>query len=277
MESQGTTVMVQGRLVWCSGDLFKGKIKTEHNSNTPRVNPRTGEKMMEYGFGLAVPKSVLGQTAPGQPGEIWNVIHQEAYKLFPPPNQIPPGFAMKYKDGDTADEKGVPFAQRVDVKGVSTYAGHMVVACTTSLPIKFFKFDQASGQNVMVNDGIKSGDYVSVQLTVKAHAAIGQGKAGLYLNPNAVQFLGFGEAIINAPSGDQIFGKQAPPLPMGASAVPLAPQQGLLVPSQAMPQVAPVPHHAVLPQQFQPQQYQQPQPVQQAMPTIPGVPVPGVR
>lgn len=277
--SQGRTVMVQGRIVWTVGDLFKGRTKVDYNTKQPRRNT-AGEVMMEYGFGLAVPKANLAQTGPGQPGEIWAAIHAEAMTMFPT-GQIPPSFAMKYKDGDSAiDEKGVPYSQR------EGYAGHLVFSCTTSLPIKFFRYE--NGANVLINEGIKCGDYVNVQLHIKAHGAQGQGKAGLYLNPNAVQFLGYGKEIINTPSGDQIFGTAAPPMPTGASATPLVPQAGTLVPppgaaaplptpgyppqaapmpQPAAPAVAPAtPHYGVLPQAHQPP------PGGQPMPTYPQAP-----
>src|ERR1019366_8674275 len=149
----GKNCMVDGRIVWTGGDLFKGRVKTIFGTQTPRVN-QAGEQMMEYGFGLAVPKVVLNQTAPGQPGEVWATMHAEALTLFPN-GQIPPAFAMKFKDGDGLDDKGASFALR------EGYAGHIVLACTTSLPIKYFRFE--NGQNFLVNDGIKCGDYVRVQ------------------------------------------------------------------------------------------------------------------
>lgn len=280
------TVMVQGRIVWTAGDLFKGKPKVDQYTKQPVIDQKTGKQKVEFGFGLAVPKSILGQTAAGQPGEIWAAMHEEAYSLYPS-RQLPPAFAMKYKDGDGVDHNGQSFATR------EGYAGHIVLACTTSIPIKFFKYE--AGNNILINEGIKCGDYVNVQVSVKAHPPIGQGKAGLYLNPNAVQFLGYGKEIVNAPSGDNIFGATAPALPSGASAVPLAPQQGMLIPTAqqslaapmqpAFPQAAqqsPQPHYAVLPGIHQPQQQQAPQ--MPAMPNygapqaapVPQMPVPGM-
>ncbi len=251
--------MVQGRIVWTSGDLFKGRQKIDMNTKQPRRNA-AGEIMMEYGFGLAVMKASLAQTGAGQPGEIWAAIHAEAMTLYPN-GQIPPSFAMKYKDGDTIDDKGISFAQR------EGYSGHLVFACTTSLPIKYFKYE--NGNNILINEGIKCGDYVNVQLQIKAHPAFGQGKAGLYLNPNAVQLLGYGKEIINTPSGDAIFGTQALPQYPGASAMPVAPTAGPLVPppmgqpfappqgqqpsyQPPMPAAAPQPHYAVVPPAHQP-------------------------
>lgn len=279
MAQEGKSVMCQGRIVWTAGDLFTGRVKTEFGTQIPKLS-KTGEQMKEYGFGLAVPKTALSN----DPGNIWAEIHNEAFTLYPS-RQLPPQFAMKYKDGDGVDDKGVSFTQR------EGYAGHIVFACTTTLPIKYFKYE--NGQNILINQGIKCGDYVNVQLQIKAHAASGPGKPGLYLNPNAVQFLGYGKEIVNAPSGDQVFGNQAPAMPPGASATPIAPAGMLVPPSQvgapqyaqpAMPQQPPQPHYATLPPQFQPQpgaqpapQYQQPAmpPQQQAPQGVPGFPVPG--
>lgn len=276
--STGRTVMVQGRIVWGSGDLFKGKPKLDINTKQPRMT-QMGEPMIEYGFGLAVPKTVLDQTAEGQPGHIWAALHEEAYTLYPS-KQLPPGFAMKFKDGDGVDHKGVSYSNR------EGHTGHIVLACTTTIPIKWFKYE--NGQNLLVNEGIKVGDYVNVQLQVKAHPAQGQGKAGLYLNPLAVQLIGYGEAIINSPSGDQIFGQAAPAVPQGASTTPVAPQgqimptPGAPVPAMpsttapvqhsqqpAMPAPAPAsPHYGVLPEQHQPA------PAPAAAPVAPGMPMP---
>jgi hypothetical protein len=261
--TQGSTVMVQGRIVWVAGDLFKGQQKTDQNTRRPLTNDR-GEPLIQYGFGLAVPKSVLNQTGPGQPGEIWAVMYKEALSLYPS-GQIPPQFAMKFKDGEGIDHNGVPFAQR------EGYAGHIVLSCTTSIPIKFFKYE--NGQNFLVSEGIKCGDYVNVQLSVKAHPAVGQGKPGLYLNPNAVQLVGYGKEIINTPSGDSIFGNQAPPVPQGASSTPVAPAGMLVPPSMAaqpqapqMPAAPPAPHYGVLPPVHQPPQQA---PMGNVMPQMP--------
>lgn len=250
-DTQGKAVMVQGRIVWVSGDLFKGRLKIDQNTKQQKYD-KAGNPVTEYGFGLAVPKSALQHLGPGQPGEIWSAMQEQAFQIYPS-RQIPPGFAWKYKDGDGVDDKGVPFSQR------EGYAQHVVFAMTTQVPIKYFRHE--NGGNIMINEGIKCGDYVNVQVMVKAHAASGTFKPGVYLNPNAVQFLGFGKEIINAPSGDQIFGLVAPPMPPGASAIPLAPQPGqILVPPQApimsapgVPSApAPAPHWGVVPAAHQP-------------------------
>lgn len=263
--SQGNviTCMVQGRIVYTVGDLFKGDVAKNFGTQNPKLN-KQGQQFREYGFGLAVPKGALGQ-----PGGIWEKIHEAAYTLFPN-RVIPADFHMKYKDGDTGTNKdGTP----VNVK--KGYPGNVVFSLKTTIAIKFYKFE--NGQNFLINEGIKCGDYVNVQLSINVNPGTNR---GLYLNPNAVQFLGFGEEIVNAPSADQIFGVQAPPLPPGASATPFAPAgfitppgipapqaapQGFAPPPVAAPgyppQAAPVPvqpNWGVLPQAHQPQGYPQP-------------------
>jgi len=236
-QSNETNLMVQGRIVWATGDLFQGKLQTVFGTQTPKLN-KQGEQIREYGFGLAVPFADCA--------EVWNAIQSAAKSIYP--QNIPPGFAFKFKNGDTdVDHNGQPYNLR------EGYAGCLVLSCTTTLPIKFFKYDPATRQNVQINGGIQPGDYVNVQLNIKAHGPIGQGKPGMYLNPFAVQLVGRGKPIVNAPSGDNIFGTSAPVVPQGASAVPLAPTSGMLVHSQQ----APVPNMAPQAQQFGPQATQQ--------------------
>lgn len=256
--SDGKVAMVQGRIVWASGDLFKGKVQTNYGTQVPKIDAKTGQQSIQYGFGLAVPKANL---ADPEKGAIWMAMYEQAWSMYPS-RVIPPSFAMKFKDGDNdVDEDGQPYSAR------EGYAGNMVFAMTTNLPIRYFRHE--GGQNIQVSDGIKCGDYVNVQVTVKAHGAVGNGKAGLYLNPMAVQLVAPGKEIINAPSADNIFGNAAPTPPAGyvapaAPAMPnFAPQPANTPPGYAGPAMtpppmpspmpaAPAPHFAVLPPQHQP-------------------------
>lgn len=258
-QSNGNSVFIQGRLVWGIGQtLFEGKQQVDYNTKQPKIDPKTGQPRVEYGFGLAIPKV---DPATGQNTEeytkVWNALHAEAFTLYPS-GIIPSDFAMKFKDGDSLNSKtGQPYASK------EGYAGHIVLACTTMIPIKYFVHE--GGQNQLVNTGIKVGDYVNVQLTIKAHPAINNGNPGLYLNPNAVQLIQPGKAIINAPSGDQLFGQNAPayngqvvadvaPTLPGQPAAPVQPA----MPAQPMtaptaPVAPPVaPNYDVLPQTMQP-------------------------
>ncbi len=260
-ESTGRNVMVTGRVVYVLGNLFKGQPKVDQNTKQP-VKNQAGEQVMEYGFGLAVPKASIT--------EVWNAMHSEALSIYP--QGLPPNFAMKYKDGDGPDHNGVPFSKR------EGYAGCLVLNLSTRLPIKFFRFE--NGANILINEGIKCGDYVNVQVSIKAHPAQGTWKAGLYMNPNAVQLVGYGTEIVNTPSGDTIFGAAPPPMPVGATAMPTAPQPGqMLVPptAPAMPPPQAAPHYAVVPPIHQPPPGGQPL-GNAGVPASPGAgyPAPGV-
>lgn len=255
--SAGTAVTVQGRLVWVSGDLYKGKPMINQETRQPVIDTKTGLQKITYGFGLAVPKSSFApeKMGPEGSGYIWNVMYEEAFKIYTN-RQLPPDFAFKKKDGDTdIDDKGVPYSQR------QGYAGHIVFAFTTELPIKYYV--NREGQYVQVNEGIKCGDYVAVSATIKGHAKKGQGKPGLYMNPNAVLFLTYGEPIINTPSGEQVFGGKQFDMSFG-SQQPIAPQGFSGFAQQAVaPQQQFAPQMQQPMQTQQPQQYAQPAPVQQ--------------
>jgi len=256
-QTNGNSLLVQGRLIWTLGtNMFQGKQKTNMQTKALMLD-KNGQPIIEYGFGLAIPKL---DPRTGQPtvefSKIWEALHKEAFTLFPS-GQIPPTFAMKFKDGDTAiDDKGQPYSKR------EGYAGHIVLSCTTQIPIKYFRFE--GGNNILVNDGIKCGDYVNVQLNVKAHPAVGQSKAGLYINPSAVQLIQPGKEIVNAPSGDIMFGMQAPvyngqvevftPAPMPQVAPIGYPQAPVAAPQYPQAPVQPAygPNYQVLPPQHQP-------------------------
>jgi hypothetical protein len=262
--NNGTSLMIQGRLVWTVGKtLFEGQVRKDQNTHQI-IYGEDGQPVMSYGFGLAIPKI---DPRTGQPTEIykqvWEALHREAFTLYPS-GHLPPQFAMKYKDGDGVDHNGQPFANR------EGHANHLILACTTQIPFKCFRWE--GGNNIVVNDGIKCGDYVNVQLNIKAHPAKGQGKPGLYLNPSAVQLIQAGKEIINTPSGDQIFGMTAPayagqvvapeqaampnygqaPAPMPG----MTPQQQQYNAMAPAPTAAPVPaaqpHYGVLPTHHQP-------------------------
>lgn len=284
--SDGTKLIVQGRIVWVSGDIFAGSVVTDYNTKQPVLDAE-GNQKREWSLGIAVPKGQLTN----DPTNIWGAIHAEAAKLYP--QGLPGDFAMKYKDGDTNDNKGQPYANRTG------YAGHMVFALSTRIKPSFFVWDATQNDNILINQGIKCGDYVNVQMEVKAHGPVGRGKAGLYMNMYAVQLVGEGEAIINTPTGSSIFGAQAPQVPTGAQApaapampamgaptaqaaipaspaIPAAPAQAAPAPAPAAQPAAPVaqPHHGVLPPQHQPEAPQAPTPQPAAAPAPAGMPMP---
>lgn len=262
--SEGRQVMVQGRIVWLAGKTpFEG-AQRKGQDGRPMFDQQ-GKPLMQYGFGLAVKKPGPTSTPDETKNfmDMWNAIQAEALALYPS-GQVPPGFSFKYKDGDGVDHNGQPFANR------DGYKDHLVFALTTSVPLKFFRYE---GGYVQVSEGIKCGDYVQVQVNVKGHLPKPgtQGKPGLYLNPNLTLFLGYGQEIMNTPDAASVFGAAPPPLPNGASATPVGGPanfanfanfgQQAQAPTTAAPQ-RPAwggqPNPNVLPPQFQQPATQQP-------------------
>ena len=200
-----------GRIVW--GNPLVGRQKEKNGQKVMK----DGKAVMEYTFGLAIPKAEFG--------EIGAALQAEAQAACP--QGVPPDFAFKVKDGDKdVDKNGQPLSAK------QGYAGHFVLSVSTEYPIPVFKRNGAAF--AQINDGVKTGDYVRAQITINGHGrapGVTGSKPGLYLNPNMVEFLGYGEAILGAANPDAAFGAPVA-LPQGASATPTA--QG---PMPAAPQV----------------------------------------
>lgn len=132
-------------------------------------------------------------------------------------------FAIKIKDGDGHDLNGNPHSKKEGWAGhyivqVSTYAGVMRVVDgnKNNSPIT----EVGSGPN-----HIKTGDFVIVALDFKSNGWNGdaQSKPGLYMNPDLVQLVGYGAAIVGGPDANEVF-KDANRsfIPAGMSTTPTA-------------------------------------------------------
>lgn len=191
-----------GRIVW--GNPLQGREKKDNNGQ--RVL-KDGKPVLEYQFGLAIPKD--------QFAEVGAALQAEAQAACP--QGVPADFAFKIKDGDTGvDGRGNPLNQKAG------YAGHYILACSTEFPIPVYR--RNGGAFEQLTQGVKTGDYARAQITINGHGrAPGKmgAKPGLYINPNMVEFLGYGEEIRGAANPDDAFGA-AVALPAGASATPTA-------------------------------------------------------
>lgn len=244
-----TEVFVSGRIVWASGPspLEKGdKI----NQDTGQPIMKDGVKQQEIGFGLAVPKNVNGQPNP-EFAAYWQAANIEAAKqcngIAPawPNNRI---FSYKLKDGDAKlppdIKRNLPERDPPDHT-----KGCWVIAIKSSLPNPPPVYDGSSGTWLQVDPNnirgnkLKAGDFVGVKLSIDGH--LGQ-SPGLYLNPNGLTFIGFGEAVTRNADPNAMFGAApgAVALPPGASATPVGP--GIAPPAMpgqppAAPPAAPAP------------------------------------
>ena len=284
----GTQVIVDGRIVW--GGLAL-QPKRNYTTKQEEIDPKTGQKIMQVSFGLAVPKP-NPQSSPEETANfqnVWTAIHTEGGKQgFQYPN---PKFAWKFKDGDGRKDDGSPYPKEQH--------GCIVLSVSTRVSLNLFKREPNGAYIQITPDQIKCGDYVRVNLSIKGHPAP---NAGLYMNPAGVAFLGYGDAIVASANPESMFGARPFNMPQGASATPMggpvnqfpgmqqAPavpqfaqqpmqtpqfqqQQPMQAPQQ---QAAPAPNWNVMPGQFQ-QQAQQQQPMQapQQAWAVPGFPTQG--
>lgn len=190
-----------GRLV--GGSLHK-KYDKDHQGN-PKKNPN-------YFFAVAFDKNdpVFGQiiqqmyqVATTAYAQNQNVLHniQTSYQTG-----FGAGFAWKLDDGDNPK-----------FNGRSSYAGHWVLGFSTTLDFQVVN----SEFGLMDPQMVKLGYYVQVAFNVAANGNTDH-TAGLYVNPQCVQFKAYGEEITTGPTPQQLM-QNAPQsqLPPGASATPI--------------------------------------------------------
>lgn len=189
-----------GRVV--QGSLYD--LQTKDQQGRPRDKPTIF-------FAVAVPK-----TDPGV-AEVLSIINTTAwehYKNIPHiAEQLKLGlgavnFAWKVEDGDA-----------VKNNGREGFAGCWVFRFSTSIyPVK----TGDSNGNPIDPAMIKRGYYVDVVGNCAANELTDK-NAGVYLNPNGVRLLGYGQEIQDGPTVGQMFANRPAALPAGASALPVAP------------------------------------------------------
>lgn len=227
-----------GRIVW--GHPMKPQIKKDLNTNQPVL--RDGQQVQQWAFGVAIPKA--------QFGALYQQMQQEALSAYP--NGVPSNFSWKFKDGDATDRQGQPYSAR------EGWAGHYVLTISTeAFQPPCFKFE--NGQYRQLSEGeIKTGDYVVVNLDMKSNVPTNRTHTpGLYINPNAIELVGYGTEIKGVGGVDptSVFGGQQHQLPPGASTTPVSgAPAGIGMPGTGnAPMVTPTaPAPAAMPQQAAP-------------------------
>jgi hypothetical protein len=227
------TGVVPGRIVW--GHPCKSKNKTRRNPVTNAeevVLGKDGTPAQQWAFGVAFPKDHFQQ-------HIYPALAQEAATAFP--NGVPPRFAWKFKDGDGVDSNGQPFNLR------EGHAGHYILTVSTeAFAPPVYKLVNGVYQQLQP-DQIKCGDYVALGLVIKYNGATGTNTPGLYINPQAIELVGYGTEIVSAGSVDPnaLFGGKQYQLPPGASQQPMVAPGGAAMPGMTQT--------AGMPGQVQPQ------------------------
>lgn len=247
-----------GRIV--SGNPARA-IPKKYQSGPMKGQPviKDGKPVEQWFFAVAFPKQEFNTY-------LKPYFDQEAATAFP--HGVPQNFSWKYKDGDTVDGTGKPYALR------EGWAGHIVVSISTeAFAPPIFKHVNG-GYYQVAPEEIKTGDYVVVSLNLKVNVPTDRTfTPGLYVNPNGIELVGSGQAIVSAANPEEMFGGQQHQLPPGATPLGMAPPQQQPAPSgypaqqpapgYPQPQPAPAPQYAPQPQpapQYQPQPMQQPAP-----------------
>jgi len=218
-----------GRIVWGHPTKARDKINKDTKQKVLKAD---GTPAQQWSFGVAFDKATFQQF-------IWPAMVQEAATVYPPSAtsngqpSTPPKFSWKYTDGDGIDDQGKPYNTR------EGYAGCYVLAISSELmapPI--FKNNGASYQQ-LPGDAVKCGDYVAVGLNLKVNVPENRAHTpGLYVNPLAIEFVGYGTEIVGQGSADPnaIFKGAQHQLPPGASATPIGGAAGVGMPGMGMQQ-----------------------------------------
>ena len=152
-----------------------------------------GQPRSEFLIVLAIEK-----TNPEWPA-FWAQLGAEAQRSFPNGEFNAPTFSWKVKDGDGVDQNGKPNASKEGFKGC------WAVTFKSSFQVGCWKAGMPHDPKA-----IRTGDYVRVLGTVEGNAGgtgAGVSKNGLYLNHNAIEFIGFGQEIQSGPDAKEAFGK----------------------------------------------------------------------
>lgn len=226
-----------GRIVW--GNPKRSQVKKDQRTKQPIL--KDGKPVEQWAFGVAFPKPYfMAMLKPA--------FDQEAMSGFP--HGVPQNFSWKYIDGDGVDKQGKPYSSR------EGYAGCIVLTVSTeAYAPQVFKNVNGAYYEVSENE-IKTGDYVALNLNLKLNVPTDRTHTpGLYVNPNGIELVAQGKAIINSANPEEMFGGATYQLPPGAT------------PLGAAPQMQPAPQYGQQPQpgypaQQSPQQapYDQPAP-----------------
>lgn len=185
-----------------------------------------GQQVQECFLAIAVPKNDPGLQ------QFYALFDAQARASFPHlfPNGgacTHPKFAWKIQDGDGIDSNGE------SVAGKPGHAGHWIFKMATRFAPRCYHYGKydPSQQIQSPDDVIKKGYYIRVSGTIDGNGVEPGNKQavpGLFVSPNMVELVAFGEEIVSGPDASKVFGGAAitTPLPPGASTTPILPTPG---------------------------------------------------
>lgn len=225
-----------GRIV--QGNGLIGNPQFIKGTTTPKLG-KSGEQQVNWYVSVAFDK------ANPKTGEMIAAIYSESARLYPglfpfgyqaaarsdtqPPIHaggcIRSDFAYKVVDGDGYDANGKAHALKEGWKGcwilkISTYAGAMRIVNGLQANAPITEVGVGAGQ-------IKTGDFVVCCLDISTNGWAGdaQSKPGIYMNPDLLQLVGYGDPIISGPNADEMLKDAAAAtggyVPAGMSTTPI--------------------------------------------------------
>jgi hypothetical protein len=177
------TTTVQGRYIM--GDIYEARAKTDSQTQKPVL--KDGQPVMQYFFGLAIPKTCADFKAEPQ----LQAMAAEAIRQYPGGQHQWPSFAWKIEDGDQPNQKGRKYEHA---------AGCWLLKFQTQIPFKKFAWN---GSAWVETNQIRCGDYVQAQLSYASNGNANTNKTpGMYMTPLQVAFSKRGDEIVNTPEAD---------------------------------------------------------------------------
>lgn len=211
----------EGRIV--SGHPMNGFTPTDDNTKLPKMKKDGVTKVIEWKFGLAIPKT--GVDWKQTPWGLQIVAAaQDPVEGYSAAETASPHFSWKVVDGDSTipNRNGnIPCQQE-------GYPGHWVVFMKTELqaPKCFHKDKYDPMQQIQNAAEIDNGDYIIAYALIKGNKP--SKTAGVYINPLLVSLERKGDKIgYDGPSAASVFGGAAAPVQQQAvtppSAAPITP------------------------------------------------------
>lgn len=212
------------------GRLVQGSItleaKTDMQTQKPKLDDQ-GQPIKECFIALAIRKD--DPALPAFYALYTATARAEFPHLFDPQgNCLNPKFAWKVQDGDGVDTNGQ------SVKDKPGFAGHYIFKMGTRYLPKCFhagKYDPAQ-QIQNPQEVIKRGYFIRIAGRLSGNGVSPTERnavPGLFVSPNLIELVAFGEEITSGPDAAKTFGAAplAGALPPGASSVPVGAPAGL--------------------------------------------------
>lgn len=195
------------------GRLVEGSLhiaNTKDMEGKPLIDKTTGAPNPHYYFALAIQKNGeahWNQTAWGAK------IHAYALQAYPQGQTNRPDFAWKISDGDSL----VPNSKQKIPAHTEGFPGNWIIRFKTKFALTIVYADTLA--LITTDNFINLGDYIQVHALVFANNS--PLTPGLYMNPDAAAFVGYGKRIIKGVDVKNVGFGQAP-IPAEASKTPYA-------------------------------------------------------